>query len=723
MEGKLTVTWPSAHHTCSPNGPSTLKQEIIGRKRNMGKEESLKPIRSTTRSSIAATPSKNVVKETYASSSQPPTLSDLLLGEERESFSLDDLLSSFPSRRNQIQLLLQLLGPRNSPMLHIFVYGGTYTGKTNPRLPNPLSLCCLRNLGSVPANSINNSRASCAVASLSLFKASITILIITNSDMVKEESPKTTRRTTRSSAAATSSKNVVEETYVSSSQPPTLSDLVLGEERESFSLDDLLSSFPGRRNQIQELLQLLGPRNSPMLPIFVYGGTSTGKTSMVLETFRHLKRPFVYSSCLSCYNPRILFESVLNQLFLHRKNAVNGYSSAKRCESPSDFVNFLHEALVSILGNLEGNSGKLSSKRSGKANGNMIYLIFDNLERVRGWEKGSTILPLLFNLYDILKMPEVTLIFISNASPDTYYSSMGYVEPISIYLPDYTQDDLQQIFLRNQANKKLYASFLSVVLRPFCRITRRVDELSPAFSLLFTKYCEPVTNLGVVPNKELNQRLFHYFRPHVAPSLNEIFKVSSHPSTEVEVRETKGKGSTRKFGDCEVDQLDFHMPTSAKYLLISAFLASRNPATLDASLFDSTGGSNSRKRRRKASEKSMEQKETAEQELLLNPGTFPMERLLAIFQCITSIGEGSLDEEEEGYDGLGIRNGNGGLMSDVLLQLSSLCSANFIVTGGSCPLEGSTRYRSTVSEDMVLKMGIAPLKELDKKNVFSTLAI
>ncbi|PQQ00114.1 hypothetical protein Pyn_12380 [Prunus yedoensis var. nudiflora] len=320
--------------------------------------------------------------------------------------------------------------------------------------------------------------------------------------MGKEESPKTTRRTTRSSAAASPSKNVVEETNASSSQPPTLSDLVLGEEGESFSLDDLLSSFPGRRNQIQELLQLLGPRNSPMLPIFVYGGTSTGKTSM---------------------------------------NAVNGYSSAKRCESPSDFVNFLREALVSILGNLEGNSGKLSSKRSGKANGNMIYLIFDNLERVRGWEKGSAILPLLFNLYDILKM--------LSASPDTYYSSMGYVEPIPIYLPDYTQDDLQQIFLRNQANKKLYASFLSVVLRPFCRITRRVDELSPAFSLLFTKYCEPVTNLGVVPNKELNQRLFHYFRPHVAPSLNEIFKVSSHPSTEVEVRETKGKGSTRKFGD------------------------------------------------------------------------------------------------------------------------------------------------------------------------------
>ncbi|TQD99579.1 hypothetical protein C1H46_014805 [Malus baccata] len=522
--------------------------------------------------------------------------------------------------------------------------------------------------------------------------------------MGKEESPKTTRRTTRSSALATPSKNVVEETKASSSHPPTLSDLVLGEKGESFSADDLLSSFPGRRNQILELLRLLGPQNSPMFPVFVYGGTSTGKTSIVVETFRHLKRPLVYSSCLTCYNPRILFESVLNQLFLHRKNAANGYSSAKRCESPSDFVNFLRDALVSILVNTKGNSGKVTSKRSGKSNGNMIYLVFDNLERLRGWDKGSTILPLLFNLYDILKMPEVGLIFISSASPDTYYSNMGYVEPIPLYLPDYTQDDLQKIFMRNQANKKLYSSFLSVVLRPFCRITRRVDELSSAFSPLFTKYCEPITDLNVVPNKETNQRLYNFFRPHIAPALNETFKVSSQQSPEVEVKERKGKGGTKKSRDFEVEELDFHMPTSAKYLLIAAFLASRNPATLDSSLFDSTGGSNNRKRKRKLSDKSMEQKETAEQELLLNPGSFPMERLLAIFQCITSVGEGPLDEEEQEDGGLGIQDVNGGLMSDVLLQLSSLCSANFIVTGGSCPLEGSTRYRSTVSEDMALKV-------------------
>ncbi|KAK8588002.1 hypothetical protein V6N13_086959 [Hibiscus sabdariffa] len=145
------------------------------------------------------------------------------------------------------------------------------------------------------------------------------------------------------------------------------------------------------------------------------------------------------------------------------------------------------------------------------------------------------------------------------------------------------------------------------------------------------------------------------------------------------------------------------MSTSAKYLLISAFLASRNPATLDASLFDSTGVSDSRKRKRKASEKSMDQKEMAEQELLMKGlGTFPLERLLAIFQCITYLAEDSLDEEDS-HEPTN-EGGSRGLMSDVLLQLSSLCNANFIIKGGSCPMEGSTRYRTAVSEDLALKV-------------------
>ncbi|KAM6584792.1 hypothetical protein CsatB_011794 [Cannabis sativa] len=521
--------------------------------------------------------------------------------------------------------------------------------------------------------------------------------------MGKEETPQITRRATRHSSANVS-KNETETKASDQPLPPTLNDLFLGEKEKPISLDNVVSSFPGRRVQIIEVMRILGPVNCPMVPLFVYGDSSTGKTSITNQIFRHLNRPFVYSSCLTCYSPRILFESVLNQLLFHRKNAANGYSSAKRCEKPSDFVNLLREALISVTSSLQGNSDKSSSKKLGRrACGNMIYLIFDNLELVREWDKSSTILPFLFNLHDILKMPEVGLIFISNTSPDTYYTSMGYLEPATVYFPDYTEDDLRQILLLKQENKKLYSSFLDVVLKSFFRITRRVDELSTSFSQLFRKYCEPLNDLGVVPNEEMKRRLFSTLQPHIAPAMNEIFKVSSQTSTEGGA--TKHKSSSKKSSLEVSDQLDLHMSTSAKYLLISAFLASRNPATLDASLFDSTGGSDNRKRKRKPSEKSLDLKESAEQELMMKgPGTFPLERLLAIFQCITSVAEGSFEEEEQENDGIGVQTGDDSLMSDVLLQLSSLCNANFIVKGGSCPLEGSTRYRSTVSEDMVLKV-------------------
>jgi origin recognition complex subunit 5 len=278
--------------------------------------------------------------------------------------------------------------------------------------------------------------------------------------MDKEEAAQIPRRTTRL-LSSTSTSNIKPASKENNGlESLTINDLLVG--GDPISLDDIISSFPGRSSQIHEIVRLLGPLNSPILPVFLYGGASTGKTSIILQLFKHLQRPFVYSSCRTCYNQRILFESVLNQLLLHRKNAANCYTNAKRCERPSDFINFLREALTSVIDNLKVKSEKsISEKNIHGGMGNMIYLVFDNFHLVRDWDKSSTILPLLFNLYDMLKMPEVGLIFISSTSPDTFYSTnMGYVEPIPIYFPDYTEGDMRQILLRNQANQKLYSSFL-----------------------------------------------------------------------------------------------------------------------------------------------------------------------------------------------------------------------------------------------------------------------
>lgn len=400
-----------------------------------------------------------------------------------------------------------------------------------------------------------------------------------------------------------------------------------------------------------------------------------------------------------------MFETVLNQLLLHRRNAANGYSSGKRCERVSDFVNILRETLVQTIENISECSKKSGLKEPVKqCSGRMLYLIFDSVELIRDWDKGSSIISLLFNIYGILKMPEVGLIFISSTVPNTYYSNTGFPEPLPVFFPDYTEDDLYQIFMRDKSNPKLYSSFLDVVLKPICRITRRVDELSIALAPLFQKYCEPLSDLDLVPDENTKRKLFCHLQPHIADSLNEIFKV---PAKYEESRKHKfrAKRDLRKSGAREAcEELDFHLSVSAKYLLISSFLASRNPATLDATLFDSTGGADNRKHKRKGSETSLEKKDNAAQELLMKgPGTFPLERLLAIYQCITSVAEGSLVFEQQ-QEGQVMDDRDIGLMSDVLMQVSTLCSANFISKGGSCTLEGSIRYRSTVDEETALKV-------------------
>ncbi|KAL0428853.1 UNVERIFIED_CONTAM: Origin of replication complex subunit [Sesamum radiatum] len=109
--------------------------------------------------------------------------------------------------------------------------------------------------------------------------------------MGKEESPQISRRTTRLSSCSTPNLKAPVEASKATSKLQSLSvdDLVF--HGECISLDELINSFPGRQTQILELINLLGPLDSPLVPTFIYGGASTGKTSIVLQIFKHLNRP------------------------------------------------------------------------------------------------------------------------------------------------------------------------------------------------------------------------------------------------------------------------------------------------------------------------------------------------------------------------------------------------------------------------------------------------
>ncbi|KAK8688184.1 hypothetical protein V6N13_086960 [Hibiscus sabdariffa] len=262
--------------------------------------------------------------------------------------------------------------------------------------------------------------------------------------MSMEGSPQVTRRTTRSYSA---SSNAVESAKPTGSYKSTVNDL--GFRQQPLSLEDLLSPFPGRRTQVLELLRLLGPLNSPLFPILVYGTPSTGKTSVTL------------------------------QLLFHRKDSGYSYSSVKRCDRPSDFDNYLHEALENVVSNLKGNSGTSSSKMSGRPDGIKV-------EHVQDWDKN----------------------------------------------------DLRRIFMANQANHKLYASFL--------KVTRHADELAAALSSLFKKYHEPLSDKEVAPGEEMKRKLSSQIQTHITSALNETFQVQSLPLLRAETnKETKKTNSSR----------------------------------------------------------------------------------------------------------------------------------------------------------------------------------
>ncbi|KAL5210068.1 hypothetical protein ABZP36_005691 [Zizania latifolia] len=256
-----------------------------------------------------------------------------------------------------------------------------------------------------------------------------------------------------------------------------------------------------------DLLRLLAP--APVLPLMLHGGAATGKTRALFLELRHLCpcQRLVYAALRSLPSRPLRFSSLLSSA--QRHSPVSTSSRQRLPDKPSDFVVALRNALTGIV-----------------SQGEVVYLVFDNLDVVRRWDKGDQLLSLFLGLHDLLQLPQVVLV---------------------------------------------------VALKPLFRVTTRVDELSVVLEPLFRRYCEPLGDSKPVPDEGDKRRLFEHVQPHLAVALNETLSVPMRASMdEIKDSDYAGKGSAkRQFGGREglSSELEFHMPVSSKYLLLSAFLA------------------------------------------------------------------------------------------------------------------------------------------------------
>jgi len=376
--------------------------------------------------------------------------------------------------------------------------------------------------------------------------------------------------------------------------------------------------FPGRRNEISELLNLLGRPDDPVPPLFVYGPAATGKTSIVREAVRVLNRPHAYVTCRSSHSPRLLFESILNQLQGHVRSLANNYSSVRRCEKVLDFTKQLPGACEQALSRKTKQSKRKHSSTKSVADATCkippemsnetVYLIFDNVELTRSWSGGTLLLAALFRLSELTRLPNLGLIFISSVGLYNFQAATMAREPLQLYFRDYNDNELYQILLLQRPNVELYASFLSVVLKTFSRACRRVTDLSRSLEPLYQKYCEPVLRgAATTPDDQGKRQRYALLQPHIRPSLSQtliIHESSPGPGKGMDDRENRRRmKSTPKRAlpaGRDSSEIDFELPLCSKYLLLAAYIASRNAATLDASLFDTGDGAraSSRKKRK-----------------------------------------------------------------------------------------------------------------------------
>uniref|UniRef100_A0A7I4F7I2 Orc1-like AAA ATPase domain-containing protein n=1 Tax=Physcomitrium patens TaxID=3218 RepID=A0A7I4F7I2_PHYPA len=502
------------------------------------------------------------------------------------------------------------------------------------------------------------------------------------------------------------------------------------------TLDYMSQIFPGRRNEINQLLNLLGRPCDLIPPLFVYGPAATGKTSIVRETMRVLGRPHAYVSCRSSHTPRLMFESMLNQLLGHVRSASNNYGSARKCERLIDFTKHLPAACAQALSRKSSHDARFRSAnknapkaacRTSCANvDDTVYLIFDNVELSRGWTGGALLLGALFRLSELTRLSNLGLIFISSVGLDGYQASSLSREPLSMYFRDYNDSELNQILLLQRPNVDLYASFLSAVLKTFSRACRRVTELSRSLEPLYEKYCEPMLRGATTPDDNGKRQRYAMLQPYIRPALSQTLIInSSTPGPKRSKIDQSGgnlartKSTPRRTlsSGKDVQDMAFEMPQCSKYLLLAAYIASRNAATLDAALFDAGDGARgSSRKRRKNSSSAMERKEAeAHEQQMKGPGSFPLERLLAIFRCIVvesdsapSNGFGSFHSGPLFNGNLEEAEGDGHmteeLSADVLMQLSTLVSVNLLSKSSTNPLDGNARYRCNVDGNLIQKV-------------------
>lgn len=393
--------------------------------------------------------------------------------------------------------------------------------------------------------------------------------------------------------------------------------------------DELLLSlqdqWPCRETQLRQLAALLSLKLPSPPTLVIYGPHATGKSSVISSYLVASKLQHAIVRCKECVTGRHLLErtvaAIRQSLKSNENEETEGYTG--RCES-----------LSALTVQLERLFASHTSQEK-------FTLVFDGIERQR--EAPPTLLPALARLGEYV--PALTVVLMVQHPPPRFLhqTSMPYV-----YFAPYTRNQSLHILSRSPPD-----IFLE---QPPTDLEYDDETHDEDKAWLWPRFCAAVWDSlaqsaarDLVSFRRVCQKLW---RPFVAPVVKGEFGTRDFSRLLVAQRRllqdesvlldsliskpTTTTSASSLTPATTMKSTSHDLPYYAKWLLISAYLASFNPARLDALYFMK---STEKKRRKKGGGTARSgggrpsQKRIIPRHLLA-PSPFPLDRLLSILHGI-----------------------------------------------------------------------------------------
>jgi origin recognition complex subunit 5 len=232
----------------------------------------------------------------------------------------------------------------------------------------------------------------------------------------------------------------------------------------------LCARWPGRREQISQLLGLIGEPYDSAMPVFVHGPPVTGKSSIVRDVLGTLGRPFAYTSLVDSHGPRLLLDALVEEL---APNLRGLDEKDLRCANLADLVQILRKGLPEA--------------------GPAVFLVIDEATRVLDWRGGEHLLPALMKLAELTGR-NVGCVLVATQGWDAFRTAGGARPPVPVFFDAYTKAQLLKVLLLEKpigADERLYAAFVSAVLPMFVATCKSLHELRAMFVPLWGRYVLP----------------------------------------------------------------------------------------------------------------------------------------------------------------------------------------------------------------------------------------